>query len=203
MLLIVFRYGSSPIATRVLTAGLFLGLSGLLIYFPLFWAVTLVARPITVQVNAGTIEQGDVLLENQMAYGRRVPKPGDVVLYFSREYRHSTPGSHVQYMMEEGERIDRVLAGPGSDVRWEDGKLYVDGAESTLKPLNPDRAPAELTVQVPPGYYLIFPTSVPQQIRPREWPKEYLREICLVSVEEIRGKIYFRTQPLLRWGRLE
>jgi hypothetical protein len=99
-----------------------------------------------------------------------------------------------------GDRIDRILAGPNSRVRWEDGRLYVDDVESPLRPLNPAAAPGRLAVQVPPGHFLIIPTTLPR-VNPQA-PADLWTHMCLVPAREIRGTVYLRTHPLSRFGRI-
>jgi signal peptidase I len=196
---ILFRYGGSALGR--LRAGLFvLATLALGVYLPIGWAVSRVALPIAVNEGADPIAPGDVFLINRSAYYFSAPQPGDVVLYNSGGMRAAMPTGHGQIYVPAGERIDRVLAGPGSDVRWEYGKLFVNGVESSFRPLNPRAAPAVVVVQVPAGHYFILSTTLPYL--DRRLPEDYWTTLGVVSARDIEGKVYLRTQPFSRWGRL-
>ena len=78
---------------------------------------------------------GDVVLINTRAYAQNDPKPGDVVLYRGGQIRYAgQQRGHNAIFQIDGQWVDRIIAGPGSKVRWEDGQLWVDGQPSDLRP---------------------------------------------------------------------
>jgi hypothetical protein len=138
---------------------------------------------------------GDVVLFNPRAYVSDEPQVGDVVLFqdsnwFAQapEYRHT--------IIRGGEGIDRVLAGPGSTVSWKEGELWVDGRQSTLRPLNGQALPNQADLRVPAGMYYIVPsTSTIAGVALRSTqPDRVLR-----PRETILGRAIVRHYPLWRW----
>jgi signal peptidase I len=197
---ILFRYGGSTFG-RLRAAFFVLAVLGLLIYLPVFWAITRVAVPITVNEGSAPIEPGDVYLVNRSAYAFSPPGPGDVVLYHSANaIDYPMPGGgHGMIRIPAGVRIDRVLAGPGSDVRWENGQLFVNGVESPFRPLNPAVVRWTIAVHVPQDHYFIVPTTLPHAVDARV-PGEFWTTGTLVAAGNIEGKVFLRTQPFLRFG---
>jgi len=106
---------------------------------------------------------GDVVLFRPGAYAGAAPQPGNLVLYRAPDLRRpANPiAGHAAAYLFRGQWIDRVIAGPGSRVRWESGKLWVNDEPSELRPLNPARMPDRLEFTVPAGCYCIFPTTDP------------------------------------------
>jgi signal peptidase I len=188
--------GAAVTTAAVLALALFL-----VVYLPAGWAVSRWATPIVLDYAAPPLAVGDVLLLNPRAYVNGPPRPGDVVLYRQayRQLRHPTNGP--AFVIAEGEVIDRVLAGPGDQVRWEKGRVWVNGQETPHLPLNPRRPPDGLKWTVPANCYVILPTAsvaINPQITPEIW-----QQVGLVPDWSIRGRVYFRTQPLSRWGRID
>ncbi|MBI3409524.1 MAG: hypothetical protein HY040_14380 [Planctomycetes bacterium] len=168
---------------------------GVAIYFPAGWLATRVAMPVTVQINTPVFKAGEVLLVNTWA----TPKPGSLVLC-------SPPRTVGGVYIQAGQFIDRVLAGPGDRVLWENGQLFVNGQPSALSPVNPRLTPRRLEIpQVPADHFFIIPTNVEvrgnwnEQNNPLEpaW-----LAISLFRADRIDGTVYFRTEPLTRFGPL-
>jgi hypothetical protein len=198
---LLLRYATS-VPVRVLTGLLVLASLGLCVYGPAVWAVNQYARPLTIDEASEPLKPGDVLLLNPRAYRSAPPRPGDIVLFRAGQLYVPAGTGGVRYntMIAGGERIDRILAGPDSTVEWKDGRLLVNGVESDMRPLNPARLPAEFSVRVPEGRYLIFPSTTP---RPNpNLSAELLLRTSLIPGQDIDGSIYIRTQPLSRFGRL-
>lgn len=176
--------------------------AGLLValYLPAGYLVSRVATPLRLDETGAPFANGDVLIMNPNAYSLSRPQPGDIVLHRRplRQMRNFPGG--IPYMIVEGEGVDRVLAGPGDKARWDRGQLWVNERESPLQPLNPNRCPGPMSWSVPEEHYLILPsTSVALDGRV---PANILEQIAIVAASDISGKVYFRTQPLSRWGRI-
>jgi hypothetical protein len=197
---ILFRYGAEAVG-RALTGVVVLACLALGVYVPVGWLVGQVARPVTIQEAGPPLAPDDVLLVNRSAYLFSAPRPGDVVLYQSGGFQIAG-GERGPYPVQVagGERIDRILAGPGAEVRWEGGRLFVDGAESPLRPLNPSAAPGVFSAHVPPGSYLIIPTTLPRTNA--NAPPDVWTRICVVPAQNIEGAVLLRTHPFARFGRL-
>jgi signal peptidase I len=162
-----------------------------LAYVPATWLLGGLVMPRVISQTATPFEAGDCLLTNRWSYLWSRPKPGDVVLY---RFGGATLG---RYIVESGEVVDRILAGPGDRLKWSDHSLIVNGEESRLRPLDP-HWPGELAeCTVPQRHYLVLPSSVPyhsDRVRCAVY-----RTANLVSEEDILGTTYVRHQPLTRF----
>jgi len=165
----------------------------MVLYGPLLTGLSYIANPITVAQTASPLAAGDVLLVQSL----RAPRIGSLVQY-DVEAQQALIGYHT-YAYIAGRRIDRVLAGPGSHVLWENGTLTVNGAPSLLRPLNPAAVPVRLELRLGDGQYFILPTTPGLDAR---LPLETWQRLSVVPEESLRGSIYLRIRPLARWGRL-
>jgi hypothetical protein len=192
--------GHGGVRQRLYQSLLGMLLLGLLIYFPIGWVVSRVAAPRQLNQTMGEFRQGDVLLANHWDH----PEPGQLVFWWmARDIRQSDPyeGSglgHMVYMQRAGERVARVIAGPGQSVEWDGHELRVDGKLLDFKAhhIEPRKLPTENPFHVSPGYYLIQAVDVPiidQVNDPNLW-----RATSLAREEFIRGRIYMVYQPLRR-----
>jgi hypothetical protein len=167
------------------------------LYLPVGWVLTRVASPQTLQIDAGPFETDDVILMNRWAYLYSPPKVGDVVMYWGPG-TGTFRGARGNMRVAEGDRIDRILAGPGSEVVWDNGQLFVDGKPSPWQPLNskvPTTMPLKTTV--PPDCYFIMPSTLGANLQTANW-----RALCSVPTLRIHGKAYLRLHPLSRLARV-
>jgi signal peptidase I len=171
------------------------------VYLPAGWLGSRLASPVRIDGDYPPFSAGDVVLYSPVASWFRGPRLGEVVVYHQRAVQYQLPPpQHTAVLIREGQRVDRILAGPGDKVEWKDGQLTVNGQPSTLQPLNPRAAIPTLTFDVPAGHYLILPTvgpTLPQGLNVRGW-----RELALVDAEDIIGRVLLRSYPLTRWGRI-
>ena len=163
------------------------------VYYPVGWLLAQVATPQQFAMALPPFEAGDVVLVNHLAYNRSQPEPGDVVLYQVAPQDIGGTG-HVIYRIE-GERVDRVIARGGQKVTCGQGKLLVDGEPSPWLPLNPQQLPDRLEITVPENCYLIIPSADPF---PRSLP--IWQTVSIVPRGKIWGRVYWRNQPLWRFG---
>jgi multidrug transporter EmrE-like cation transporter len=188
-------FGARLGLTAMIAAGLLVAL-----YLPAGILIASVAHPLHLNLAGEPLAPGDVLIANPRAFLRSAPQPGDVVIH-RRSFRQfrAHPGAEP-YWVAEGEIIDRVLAGPGDTARWDQGRLWVNDRESPHKPLNARRWPGPMKWSIPAGHYLILPsTSVAINA---QVPLSILEQIGIVPAADIQGRVYFRTAPLSRWGRI-
>ena len=172
----------------------------LFFYTPLGWLASRVASARVLNQDMGIFRRGDVVLINQ--WDR--PDPGRVALFFlDREVRENAPQQHTVYVVPAGERVVRVIAGPGQRVEWDGKELRVDGEVLDMARLGiePRRLPVENPFVVPVGFYLVQPAGVPEvdaRLHSAAW-----RATSLAREEHIRGTIYMIYQPLRRrsWVR--
>jgi hypothetical protein len=169
------------------------------VYTPVGWGISRVVSPAELWFSGAMFEIGDVVLYSPLYYSYREPRPGDVVLYDQRGGTWRVPNN---IYIQPGQRIDRILAGPGDRIVWENGHLTVNGQPSTLEPLNPNAMIPRFAVDVPQGYYLILPTlgrPLPQALYSNE---QVWKSLTVVPLGAIRGPIFFRSSPLYRIRRI-
>jgi hypothetical protein len=199
--IVLQRHG--PMPSRVATTFVTTALLGLVLYLPAGWLLTRVADPHTIHFDSAPFQDGDVMLVNQWAYLRSDPVPGDVVLYNNANEvldRVMTGGAHGWIRIHSGQGIDRIIAGPGSEVLWDGGKLLVDKRPSPFQPLAPQNLPPRLKSKVPEGAYLILPSTVNVRTNPYvRVPDQIWQNLAVVSGPQIVGKVYLRTHPLSRF----
>jgi len=174
------------------------------VYVPAWWAMSRVADVRVLQVTTHPFADGDVVLVNRSAHQAGWPWPGQVVMYelpMMRSQAVANIGGHGNAIYEySGERIDRVLAVGGDKVVWENSALKVNGVPSAWRPLNPDVLPSRVEITVPVDQVLIFPTTTPRLVNAIEL--NYLRNLSCIPREQVIGTVYFRKQPLSRFGRI-
>jgi signal peptidase I len=171
----------------------------LLVYLPVGWVGSRVVSPVLIDDDFAPFTSGDVILYSRAAYWWRDPRPGDVVVYHQSPVRYQTL-RHMNVVIREGERLDRILAVQGDNVEWKEGKLTVNGEPSALLPLNPKASIKDLTFTVPHGHYLILPTvgpRLPDGLDPHGW-----RRLAFVDAQDVVGRVLLRSYPLTRWGRI-
>jgi signal peptidase I len=181
-----------------------------LIYGPSTWLINQVAAPQQFLVDIPPIQAGDVVLYNPSAYRSTEPQVGDLVMYMLPNRVVLNPGNHTQINIGEQPIAGRIIAGPKQTVTVENQQFYIDGKPSPWQlsvPVKNSDAPL-LPRELPSDcYYIIsdigpidnIPTAV--AIQPMEVPMaQRHREIY---IHYILGKIYWRTQPITRFGPIE
>jgi hypothetical protein len=183
--------------TRIVGAVVVSAVLGLALYAPAAWFLTRLADPRVIEMAAEPFQGGDVVLCNQWAYWRTAPQVGDVVRYtmHSVDLGNVAEGNRV-VRIRGGDGIDRILAQGGDEVSWENGRLSVNGHESSFKPLNPARLPATMSLTVPDGHYLIAPSIMPY-LSPQTGVSLWA-SVSFIPARSIHGKVYLRHQPLWR-----
>jgi len=107
---------------------------------------------------------------------------------------------HGYVRVERGQRVDRILAGPGDRVRWEKGQLTVNGEPALFEPLGSTTNIPAFVLDVPQGNYLIIPST--GWGRPVELSAEDWRRLILVPRSSIHGRAFMRSYPLTRIQRI-
>ncbi|NLE38341.1 MAG: hypothetical protein GX621_09990 [Pirellulaceae bacterium] len=161
------------------------------IYVPAHWAFSQVVVPQRIARTAPPLYAGDVILYNPSAYVRAEPRLGDVVVYEVPAGRTPAAVGNVVYAIG-GLRIDRVLAGPGQTIEIKEDGIWVDGRQSPWRPLNEELLPLSLKLTVPDGCHFIFLSTDPII------PAFRLMEFAVVPSNQIRGRVFMRSQPLWR-----
>ncbi|HEV8293471.1 MAG TPA: S26 family signal peptidase [Tepidisphaeraceae bacterium] len=168
------------------------------LYFPIILLMSRVAIPREMERSSYPFNDGDVVLVNSW----RSPRPGQIMLYELPSINQDiTHGGRRTYLRFYGDRIDRIIAGPGQKVVWEDQTLTIDGQISRLRPMQQDVLPSHLEMTVPADHYLIFPTTTP--LMDPKLPMELWEKMSLIPAQSLQGEVYFQTRPLSRIGRIK
>jgi hypothetical protein len=169
-------------------------LVGVAIYWPAGRLLTGFADPQVVSMKITGFDPGDVVLVNHWA----TPAPGRIVLYDIPQYTVGERDGHrAVNVFYRGDRIERVLAGPGDSVRWEKGRLFVNGEPAPWLPLDARRAPTRLELTIPPDHFFILPSTTVNLPGPDQVPA--WAALSVVPRESVRGLAYARSQPLSRF----
>jgi signal peptidase I len=173
-------------------------LLGALVYVPVGLLLFRVADPTVISLDMPPFARGDVLLVNHLAE----PRPGQIVVYEEPNFTITEHSGHERRFTHiTGERIDRILAGPGDKVIWDKGKLLVNGQLSDLQPLNPAVTPRNrFELLVPAECFFVLPSTTPY-LRADEDDATW-RGLGTVGQERVSGRVYARTNPFSRLGRL-
>jgi hypothetical protein len=166
------------------------------VYWPAGRLLTGVADPRAMVQGTTAFRAGDVVLVNHWA----AAAPGRVVLYEMPDHQSNGRRAGDQGMVRVryfGERVERILAGPGDHVRVEGGVVLVNGRRLPRPPLALGRYPTRLIETVPPGHYFILPTTT--NILPHPDEVETWQVLSNVPVASVRGVAYARSQPLSRF----
>ena len=171
---------------------------GLAVYWPFGYLATQWVVPHQITAELPPFVRGDVVLSSPGIYTLRQPQPGDVVLYEVPAGRVAGRyGTFNANYAIQGQRIDRVIAGPGQHVTLREGKLFVDGQISRDLPLDTTRMPGALDLQAPSGFYVILPTTALREgmsLQALDW-----KHVSLVPARQILGRVYVRHWP---WSRI-
>ena len=81
--------------------------------------------------------RNDAILINPLAYRSQAPQVGDVAIYDvpRATLRRGAEGVGNVVFQVQGERFDRILAGPGDRFLWEAGKVYINDRPALHLPL--------------------------------------------------------------------
>ena len=193
------QQGRVRFPAMVATAVLVSIVLGLFLYMPAGWVLSRTAATREFDQAAPPFARGDVVLFNRWAFALRSPRPGDVVLFHPANGA-TVPGkagpAFVRWRIRENELVDRVVGGPGDRVRWEDGRLTINGVAASWKPLIPSKLPGDLEITVPEGRYLILPTT--SQAMNAGVPASQWEQFGLHPAGDILGVAYLRLHPLTR-----
>ncbi|NLE38343.1 MAG: hypothetical protein GX621_10000 [Pirellulaceae bacterium] len=178
----------------------FVLLVAVIVYVPAGWLLTRFASPRQIAQDTPPLLAGDVYLVSRASYYLSAPQPGDVVCYRipRANVRVVTRGGDAAAVFAGGEAIDRILAGPGQRVVWEEMRLSVDGQASPWQPLNPAAFPDRLALTVPDDAYFILPST---NFQARRLTTASLQsDLATVGKNHFVGKVMVRSYPFSRFG---
>lgn len=169
------------------------------IYLPFLFGLREYISTRQLLITHAPFSRGDVVVLGPSAYSSSSPKPGDVVVY--RNHPFQVGGQRYlgwnAATRVEGEWVDRVIAGPGSNVHWDGKQLFVDGQPSQYQPLSTIRYPAKFDMAVTRQFYCILPTTNP--FLGEASSADLWKAASLHYRGSIVGKAYVRNYPLWRW----
>lgn len=126
----VFFRQNEPWETRIRFIGLTLLALGAL-YFSLFRSIGQFITPVQYFVQTSDLVPGDTL----WYFDTNSTKPGDLVVYDLTQVDISYRQNDYPFVYRaSGVRINRQVAQAGQVVSWKNGKLLVDGTESSWQP---------------------------------------------------------------------
>lgn len=144
-----------------------------------------------------TIEPGDRLMGNRLAYIRSEPERGDIVIF--------------KYPVNERENyIKRIIGLPGETVEILHGRIYINGSPNALEePYLKEEWMIQndgFIFEVPDGCYLMLGDNRNNSKDSRYWADEAVKEgltndrdealnYCYVAKEKILGKAMFTYWP--------
>ncbi|MCD7855195.1 MAG: signal peptidase I [Clostridiales bacterium] len=126
-----------------------------------------------------TINEGDRLIANRLAYTFSDPERFDIVVF-------KFPDDESVYY------IKRIIGLPGETVEIKDGKVYIDGSEEPLddsfilEPMIPEE---DAVFEVPEGCYFMLGDNRNNSADSRRWNNKY------VEKSKILGKAVFKYYP--------
>lgn len=135
-----------------------------------------------------TIMPGDRLIGNRLAYLKKGPKRGDIVIF---RYPDN----------EEELYVKRVIGLPGETVAVRDGKIYVNGAETELQENYLKEswtvATGPYDFEIPEDSYLVMGDNRNDSWDARYWTNSY------VNRKKILGKAVVVYWPFRDFGKLK
>jgi signal peptidase I len=186
-------------------AGVLVAVLVFAVYYQGVRMVSLPWEPMRLLSASGPLRPGDVVLIHRWAYRDVPPRVGDVVLY-------DAPGGLLaprrnRVLRFVGWRIDRIVAGPGDTIRWENGQLFVNGAASKVQPLNMRAMPPRFQATVPEGRFAILPTTDPRfeqfvagiNLQAPNLATQNLQATIMVPRGDIEGRAIVRHYPPWRF----
>lgn len=170
---------STGLATLILIVGYLLLLNTTYTYL----------QVLPLRAVAAPFATGDVLIASRGDTAR----VGDIVVYELPRAEVGTPG---RLEVWRGQRVDRILAGPGQKVSLKNGELLIDGAAPQIPPLNPVHFSGTVDVVIGPRQWFILPST--------DTTASYLpvATVCVVNQSAVQGVVLFRSYPLTRYGRI-
>ena len=171
--------------TKNMIRELFSGVMVVVCAFVLAFVVThyvIIKAEVPTGSMISTIQVGDRLIGNRLAYLFSDPKRGDIVIF-------PYPDN------EEETYIKRIVGLPGETLEIVDGVLYIDGKVYEEDYLNEPMTGSFGPFTVPEGHYFMMGDNRNRSWDSRYWTNHY------VAKSKILGKAWLRYEP--SWGLLK
>jgi hypothetical protein len=156
---------------------------------------------------AEQIHAGDFLLVDPRAYRAAAPRRGDIIRYCTRSELRGPGAAELGYAVLRGETVGQILAIPGEDVVWKDGRVRICCGQELVRNLDSptEFASLDLALHVPPGQYFCLPPAVADALGPRassivgaEAKAAYIRMMGFAALSDIRGRAFMVYEPVSR-----
>lgn len=178
-------------AIRFCRVALYICLYGGIFLFASYVMPTYVCGKVTVDGNSmlNTLHDGDHLINEKISYRFEMPQRFDIVIV--------TPYTTAEQAGQDDDYwVKRIIGMPGETIQIKSGQVYINGelleedsygsGDITYEGI------AEQEYRIPEGEYFLMGDN---RIGKRSYDSRY-EEIGTFSMEQIVGKVIFRTSPL-------
>ncbi len=154
------------------------------------FVITQFIKPTLVRGDSmySTLEEGDYLIINRMAYKFKEPQRGDIIVFKS------------DLQQDDGttkDLVKRVIGIPGDTVKIENGKVYVNGEELVEPYLDEDITSGEVDTVVPEDCVFVLGDNREISLDSR------YADVGFISESDILGKVFIRLYPFNKIGLLD
>jgi signal peptidase I len=186
--------------SRVLYSLACLSLVALVLYLPPYHLISRVAMAQQFVVDLPPFQAGDVIIYNPSAYRQSDPQIGDIVFFHLPNMRiqRRQNRQNVFFDFIGQEVVGRVIALPGQKVTFDKGRLMINDEPSPWSQLFSARFKEGYAVTVPDNSFFILTEPGDQAFN--RIPDDLWMQFSTVPRERISGRVFFRTQPLSRFG---
>ena len=154
------------------------------------FVITQFIKPTLVRGDSmySTLEEGDYLIINRMAYKFKEPQRGDIIVFKS------------DLQQDDGttkDLVKRVIGIPGDTVKIENGKVYVNGEELVEPYLDEDITSGEVDTVVPKDSVFVLGDNRKISLDSR------YADVGFIKESDILGKVFIRLYPFNKIGLLD
>ena len=154
------------------------------------FVITQFIKPTLVRGDSmySTLEEGDYLIINRMAYKFKEPQRGDIIVFKS------------DLQQDDGttkDLVKRVIGIPGDTVKIENGKVYVNGEELVEPYLDEDITSGEVDTVVPKDSVFVLGDNREISLDSR------YADVGFIKESDILGKVFIRLYPFNKIGLLD
>ena len=135
-----------------------------------------------------TLEEGDYLIINRMAYKMGEPERGDIIVFESNLQQEDGTSKDL---------VKRVIGIGGDTVQIKDSKVYVNGEEINETYIDDQITEGDIDTVVPEGKVFVLGDN-----RKISFDSRY-DEVGFIDESDILGKVFVRLYPFNKIGLLE
>ena len=135
-----------------------------------------------------TLEEGDYLIINRMAYKFGEPERGDIIVFKSNLQQDDGTSKDL---------VKRVIGVGGDTVKIENSKVYVNGTELDEPYIDDEITEGNVDTVVPEGTVFVLGDNRDISLDSR------YDEVGFINESDILGKVFVRLYPFNKIGLLE